>query len=346
MLYLSTRNKNDIQTAYKAIHNDRCTDDGLYVPFHLPVYTEAEITQLAENSFSTNVAQIINLFFGAGLSGWDVDFLLGRNCARLNTMKHHVLVGELWRNPEGDFSYFVQALSRRIRKENPAAAPTQWVTVAVRIAAIFGIYGMLLAENAVTAGETIDVAVPTNDFAMPMAAWYARKMGLPIGNIICGCNENGALWDLVNLGELPTGNTVVKTATPLSDMAVPTGIEQWIYECLSPEEVCRYAQALSRGRTYFPPEEEKMIWGEGTFAAVISVSRVHSLIHNVFRNSDLIIGPYDTLAYGSLLDYRAKTGQGGTAILLSERSPACDSEVVATALKMNVTELQKRLQDC
>lgn len=344
MLYLSTRNKNDTQTAYKTIHNDRCPDGGLFVPLRLPGYSAEEIAALGTKSFSQNMADILNLFFSAGLTGWDVEFLIGRNCVKLTPMSHRILVGELWHNTNWNFDYMVQVLSDRMRKADVGCLPTQWVQVAARIAAVFGIYGCLLAEHSIEANEKIDVAVPIGDFSAPMAAWYARKMGLPVGNIICGCNENGAFWDLVNLGELPTGNTVAETTTPLCDMAVPVGIERLLFDRLSQDEARRFAEAMKKGRTYFPPEDVEIAWNDGLFAAVISSSRVASVIHSVYRNSDQVIGPYDALAYGSLLDYRAKTGQGGIAVLLSERSPACDEAVVAEALKIESTELKRRLQ--
>lgn len=344
MLYLSTRNKNDTQTAYKAIHNDFCMDGGLYVPFRLPAYSPEEIADLGSKSFSQNMADVLNHFFSAGLTGWDVEFLIGRNCVQLTSMTHRILVGELWHNANWNFDYLVQTLSDRLRRENTGSAPALWVQIAVRIASVFGIYGMLLSENAIVADETIDFAVSAGDFSAPMAVWYARKMGLPVGNIICGCNENGALWDLVNLGELPTGNTVITTTTPLGDMAVPTGIERLIFDRLGQNEALRFADAKEKGRTYFPPEEAGTVWNDGLFAAVISVSRVDSVIHNVYRNTDQIIGPYDALAYGSLLDYRAKTGQGGIAVLLSERSPLCDESTVSVALKIDQAELKRRLQ--
>lgn len=344
MLYLSTRNKYDTQTAYKAIHNDFSVDGGLYVPFRLPEYSSEEIAALADKSFSRNVADVLNLFFSAGLTGWDVEFLIGRSCVKITTMSHRILFGELWHNTNWNFEYLVQTLSDRLRKDDCESVPTSWVRIAVRIAFVFGVYGMLLAEKAVDAGEKIDFAVPIGDFSAPMAVWYARKLGLPVGNIICGCNENGAFWDLVNLGELPTGNTVTDTTTPLCDTAVPAGVERLIFDRLSQEEACRFAAARENGRTYLPDAEETFAWNDGFFAAVISRSRVDSVIHSVCRNTDQIIGPYDALAYGSLLDYRAKTGQGGMAVLLSERSPICDEDTVATALKISKIELKNRLQ--
>ena len=65
MLYVTTRTKNDTFTAARALAEDRSSDGGLFVPLRLPQFDPAQIRQLGEQSFSQNVADVINLFFGA-----------------------------------------------------------------------------------------------------------------------------------------------------------------------------------------------------------------------------------------------------------------------------------------
>ena len=68
------------------------------------------------------------------------------------------------------------------------------------------------------------------------------------------------------------------------------------------------------------------------------------MIRNVYSTVQYILSPYDALAYGALLDYRSKSGQGSTCLLLSERSPICDDRTVAYALGISVQELENRMQ--
>ena len=70
MLYVTTRNKYDTYTAYKANQSDRGPDDGLYLPFRFPELSQEEIQGLAEQSFCQRIANVLNLFFGTeGLDG-------------------------------------------------------------------------------------------------------------------------------------------------------------------------------------------------------------------------------------------------------------------------------------
>ena len=67
MLYLTTRSKQNTYTAARALTEDRGPDGGFYVPLQLPRLDDSEIKSLGANSFSQNVAEVINLFFGTRL---------------------------------------------------------------------------------------------------------------------------------------------------------------------------------------------------------------------------------------------------------------------------------------
>lgn len=344
MLYLSTKSQYDTYTAYRAIHSNAAPDGGLYVPFRLPVLESGAIQQLAAKSACANMAEILNLFFGTGLTELELEYILGRNHMRLSTMAHRVVIGELWHNVHWNFGHTVQAVSDCLRRENKGEIPTNWVETAVRIAAIFALYGQIVAEGVIEQGEVLDIAVPVGDFSAPMAAWYARKMGLPVGIVICGCNENSALWDLMNLADMSTGDTVAETLTPLCDHQVPTGLARLVYETLGVDEALRFNAVCEKGRHFAPAEEQYDQIKNGFFTAVSSISRVDSVIRNVYSTTNYVLSPYDALAYGALLDYRSKSGQGSTCLLVSERCPICDDKTTAYALGISADELASRLQ--
>lgn len=344
MLYLSTKSNYDTYTAYRTIHADFALDGGLFLPFRLPKLTDEEIAALAERSYCGNLCYILNLFFGSDLNPTDLEYILGKRSARYSTMNHRVIIGELWHNTQWNFDSVIASLSQKLRKEQQDAPATEWVALAVRIAALFGMYGLLLQGNTLQAGENFDVAVPVGDFSAPMAAWYARKMGLPIATVIIGCNENSAVWDLFNLCDIATGETVLETLTPLCDYNAPVGLTRYIYSCLNADEAIRFEEKRLAGRHYAPSEEDYEQLKEGFFVAVSSISRVDHVIRNVCSTVQYILSPYDALAYGALLDYRSKSGQGIPCLLLSERNPVCDDRTVAYALGISVQELVKRMQ--
>lgn len=345
MLYATTRNKSDVETAFKAIHLDCAGDGGLFTPFRLEPLEQQEILALKGRTFGQNMAQILNLFFSCGLTGWDIEFAIGRSPVKMNTITHRILIAESWHNSQWKLDHVVQLLSDRLRKDGEGELPSNWVRVAVRVAALFATYGQLLATGQTEQDAVLDVAVTTGDFSAPMAAWYARQMGLPIGNIVCGCNANGGVWDLLHHGQMATGGIAVKTVTPEADVVVPRNLERLVYETLGMEENLRFLACCRLGGVYDLEPEQLEKLRRGMFAAVISDSRVESIIHSVYRTSNYIFSPYSALAYGSLLDYRAKTGESRNVLLLAERSPTCDVERVAKFMRVDTSEVFRRMSE-
>ena len=322
---------------------DRCSDGGFFVPFRLPRLETDRILAMEGCSFGQNMADILNLFFSCNLSAWDIDFAVGRNPLRFSHIPHKIFIAEAWHCGENRFEHMVNTVFRRLCTEEQVIAPTNWVRIAVRIAALFACYGMLLASGQADVHTPLDIAVVTGDFASPMAARYARQMGLPLGNIICGCNANGAAWDLLHRGEMSTNVLCVKTNTPAADVAIPDNLERLVDAALGKDAVQVYLDKCRTGQMYTVTEKELEKLRAGMFASVISDSRVCNMIHSVFRTNSHILGPYDALAYASLLDYRATTGESRTALIFGERSPVCDSELVAASMNVSVDEALRRL---
>lgn len=334
MLYVTTRNDHDAFTAFRTLAQGRGPDKGLFVPFKLPRYTQAEIDSLKDKSFSQCVAEILNLFFNARLDAWDVDFCIGRYPARTVTMSHKVLLCEGWHNPDFDFARMVRNLSGRIRgTEDTTGFSTNWAWITVRIAALFGFFAELYRMESPQPGSVVDVALPSGDFAGPMAAWYARQMGLPIGKIICSCDENDATWELLKNGSI----------CPNPGMNIPSDLERLIAAVCGTQEAKRFAQCREDGTVYTPAAGALPKLQEGFVPAVISWERRSSIITNVYRTSTYILDPGSAMAYGGLLDYRSSTGSARGALILTERSPICSAETVAKALDISVQELKERL---
>ncbi len=345
MLYITTRSKFDPQTATKALCSDRGADGGLYTPMQMPVLTKEEIASLGDKSFGQRVADVLNLFFATHLTGVDVDFAIGRMPVKLTAMNHRILMAETWRNIESDYAWTELTLAKKICTELSAPVKlTSWLRLAIGIAMVFGVFGELIGVGLLGANQNVDVAVPTADFSWPMCLWYCRQLGLPIGNIICACNENSGAWDLLHLGELHTDTAKVSTTTPLADHPVPQELERLIYESDGFTGTEKLFAAMEKKRAYRPDEELAAKLKNGMFAAVVSRSRLDALIPSVYRTNSYILGPYTALAYGGLMDYRAKTGESRPALLLADRSPLRDEAVVADSMRMTAPELKAAME--
>ena len=322
MLYVTTRNSKDAYTPRHPLTKDRGPDGGFFVPFQNIRFTPDEIASLGAKSFGHCVAEILNRFFSVKLTGWEVDFALGRRPIRLMAMSHKILVAEMFNNPGNDFFWMVRKLRELLAPngELPEAL-SQWTVMAVRIAVLFGVFGELMRIG-LTDGETaFDVAVAAGDFSAPVSVLYAKEMGLPVGRIIFGCNENSGAWDLLHHGELHTGRKAIETQVPLCDHAAPAALERLIYDKLGRGEALQFASTLERNGVYALSDMPRKILGEGFFGAVISQKRMSAVVRNVFATNGYTLNPYSGLAYGALQDFRAIQNQANPALILAEFAP-------------------------
>lgn len=335
MLYVTTRNNRDAYTAQRALRENRGPDGGFYVPFREPCFFDEDIKSLAEKSFNQTVADVLNLLFHGKLTSWDVDFAIGRYAVRLEKLGHRVTMAETWHNLESDFSRLVKNLTALLRCDDNTESPSGgWAEIGVRIAVLFGIFGEFMRQG-ILEDNLMDVAVVSGDFSAPISAWYARRWGLPIGNIICACDDNGNLWDFICHGQLKTGDVAVSTITPEADVVVPSGLERLIYGFGGAEEVARYLDAVRRGRTYYVEDAFLHRLRQGLYATVSSQKRILDIIPSTFGVHRYVLSPYSALAYAGLQDYRSRTGESRYALILAEKSPLRDADVVANALGIN-----------
>lgn len=332
MLYVTTRSGKEQYPALRTLGQDRGPDGGAFVPFRLPVFSREEVDALKEKSFGCCVALTLEKLFFPRLDGVELDFALGRAPVKIATMSHRIAVAELWHNIHWNFEWVVRELTQRLRTEVQLTAPvTEWADIAVRISVLFGIFGQLQGSDAVDCDHSMDVAVPAGDFVMPMAAWYARQMGLPIGNVIC-CGEQSGPWELLHHGEVRTNELL------------PEGLERLIFGRLGAAEVLRYREVCSRSGVYAPMPEALEQLRQGMFVAVISRKRMERTIANVYRTNSYLLGTESAAVYAGLQDYRATAGEGRLALILAEHRPAEDLGTVAAAIGMEAQSLKALLE--
>ncbi len=344
MLYVTTRSKHDVYTAPITLNQDRGPDGGFFIPFRLPELETDKIKALASRSFGENVADMLNLFFSTKLTGWDVDMAVGRAPVKAVSLNRTVLVAELFHNMEQDFEKMLRVLSRRIHPDGDVIGKyTDWSEIAIRVSVLFGLFGELLRSGQLELGRKLDVAVSVGNFASPMACWYAREMGLPIGTIVIGCNENSAPWDLLHRGGLNTGALAVDTSTPDCDHAVHPGLERLICGACGHEKTMDFCWSCTEGDTYAPAPETFDAIRRGMFAAVVSSVRLDTIIPSVYRTNQYVMDLYTAQAYGALTDYRSRSGTNNQTLVLAQKSPACSADTVAKTMHITTAELMKRL---
>jgi len=307
----------------------------MFLPFRMPYFTLEEMEKLEQQGFASTVAFVLNRLFRTRLTGFDVEFACGRNPVRVRQLRHRILVAELWHNPAENYQGLEKSLTALL-----GGVENGWTRIAVRTAVLFGVYGALCRAGIPGA----DLSAVSGDFSGPISGVYARSWGLPVGNIVCACNENRELWNLLSHGQLHTDAVCVSTPVPQADVAVPVELERLAYEAGGTVEVQRYLDACRRGGVYAPGDGILSQMRRGMHACVVSSQRLGTIIPSVYRTHGYLLSPDGALAYGALQDYRAGTGRTGAAVLLEERSPLLDAVLVAGAMDVPASELAEYME--
>ena len=106
---------------------------------------------------------------------------------------------------------------------------------------IYYVYGYieLLRKQAISKGEKINIVVPTGNFGNILAAYYAKRMGLPVNRLICASNNNKVLSDFFNTGIYNKERDLLLTSSPSMDILVSSNLERFLYHLSDDENLIR-----------------------------------------------------------------------------------------------------------
>ena len=79
-------------------------------------------------------------------------------------------------------------------------------------------------------GEKVNFAVPTGNFGNILAAYYAKRMGLPVGKLVCASNKNNILTDFIRTGVYDRRREFYKTMSPSMDILISSNLERLLFE--------------------------------------------------------------------------------------------------------------------
>ncbi len=87
----------------------------------------------------------------------------------------------------------------------------------------------LLHSGDMQTGERIDFVVPTGNFGDSLAGYLAKRMGMPIGQLVCASNFNSVLTDFLQTGFFDRRRPLFPTLSPSMDILAPSNLERLLY---------------------------------------------------------------------------------------------------------------------
>ncbi len=127
-----------------------------------------------------------------------------------------------------------------------------------QIAYYFSAYADLVSSNQIEMGEEVDFAVPTGNFGNVLAAYYAKRMGLPVRRLHCASNENKVIADFLATGVYDMNREFYKTTAPSMDILLSSNLERLLFEVSGRNAKLtaqRMAQLKEKSKYQITPEE-------------------------------------------------------------------------------------------
>lgn len=201
-------------------------------------------------------------------------------------------------------------------------------------------YLCLLKNREVKDGESINIAVPTGNFGNILAAYYARKMGLPINKLICASNENNVLCDFFDEGIYNKNREFKVTISPSMDILVSSNLERLLYHISNENEnkVDGLMRELSNKGEYIIDKNMKNEL-DSFYSNFASDEETYKTIRDIFEDTSYLVDTHTAVAYKAYIDYKQATGDNRKTIVVSTASPFKFPRDVCKALKIDNDEL-------
>lgn len=194
-------------------------------------------------------------------------------------------------------------------------------------------YAKLLASGEIEKGEKVNVTVPTGNFGNILAAYFAKRMGIPFDKLICASNDNKVLYDFFQTGEYDKNREFILTSSPSMDILVSSNLERLLYLSCGgdAEQTKAMMESLSKIGKYNITEDMKAFISDFC-AGYAGMEENAKTIKALYEDTGYLIDTHTGVAAAVHQAYQKATGDDKKTIIASTASPYKFSESVIKAV--------------
>ena len=204
-----------------------------------------------------------------------------------------------------------------------SANSINWGRILPQVVYYISAYCDLLRDGKIAMGQKVNFCVPTGNFGDILAAYYAKRMGLPVGKLICASNHNNVLTDFLRTGVYDRNRTFHTTMSPSMDILISSNLERLLFD-LSGEndaEIRGYMAALSAEGKYEVSDAIKSQLTEQYWGGFCDEEGTAATIADYYANKGYLIDTHTAVAVNVMEQYRAATGDETVTVFVSTASP-------------------------
>lgn len=215
-----------------------------------------------------------------------------------------------------------------------SANSVTWGRILPQVVYYISAYCDLVRDGRIAMGQKVNFYVPTGNFGDILAAYYAKRMALPVGKLICASNRNDVLTDFLRTGVYDCNRPFYTTMRPSMDILVSSNLERLLFD-LSGEndgEVRGYMEALAKEGRYEVGGAIKTKLAELYWGGFCGKEQTAATIADYYKNKGYLIDTHTAVAANVMEQYRAATGDATATVFVSTASPYKFCNHVLTAI--------------
>ncbi|MBR1875869.1 MAG: threonine synthase [Lachnospiraceae bacterium] len=196
-------------------------------------------------------------------------------------------------------------------------------------------YCSLLRNEKIAEGEKINICVPTGNFGNILAAYIAKKIGLPVEKLICASNVNNVLTDFFNTGTYDRNREFHLTMSPSMDILISSNLERLIYFISGCDDkaTASFMSDLSEKGSYTITDSMKAELKD-FIAGCASESDTASEIKRIYDDTGYVIDTHTAVASFVVNKLRSeKSLSDSPVIIASTASPYKFARSIVNAIK-------------
>ena len=215
-----------------------------------------------------------------------------------------------------------------------SANSINWGRILPQVVYYISAYCDLVGKQAIAMGDRVNFCVPTGNFGDILAAYYAKRMGLPVGKLICASNSNNVLTDFLRTGIYDRNRPFHTTVSPSMDILVSSNLERLLFHFSGENdaEVREYMDALGKTGRYQVSDAIKTKLAEAFWGGFCTEEATEDTIGRYWKEYRYLIDTHTAVAAEVLAQYRAASGDEAPAVFVSTASPYKFCGAVLTAM--------------
>ncbi len=202
-----------------------------------------------------------------------------------------------------------------------SANSINWGRLAPQIVYYVSAYCDMVKSGALTMGETLDVCVPTGNFGNIFAAYIAKRMGLPLGRLVCASNTNNVLTEFLSTGVYDRNRKFYATMSPSMDILISSNLERLLYLMVGHEKTAAYMKALNETGRYEITADELARIRETFIGYYTDEKGTAEVIRDIYTRDGYLCDTHTAVAVGAAKQYREEVGGARQLLVASTASP-------------------------